>query len=211
MAKGYITPTDRGLTATDVDIDTHVMIDARLPVQPSEWESESGLQRYRIQASRQLSIDAGKVVTEHWVGWDGYSGVSNETGVLAAVWKDYDGTGSAPAEPTGSDLTKPVFSSTNAAPRHAFSPGDNEAYLKFETDDVNTEILAICLEMENDNAIATSDPATTQNYETIGRNTGTWCPYEDNMSCNAWLLQRPLAQNLNKVLYETKQYWTVPL
>jgi len=211
MANGYITPGDDGLSASDHDTNTYVMIDARLPVQPSEWESQAGFQRYRIQASRQLSLPVGTTVTEYWVGWNLTSGVNNETGALAAVWKDYDGTDTAPAKPSGAELTKPAFTSSSTAPSHAFSPGDNEAFLRFQTDAADGEILAVCLEMENDNAFNTSDPSSVRSYETIGRNTGTWVPYADNASCSAWLMQRIIAQNLNKVLYETKQCWTVPL
>ena len=211
MAAGYITPGDHGLSVNDVDTDIYIMIDARLPVQPSEWESESGFQRYRIQAWRQLSIDAGKTTTERWVGWNYTSGTSSETGALAASWKEYDGTDTDPASPSGSDLSTPAFSSSSSEPRHAYSPGDNEAYLRFQSDDTDTDILAIHLVFENDNVFSTSDPSSTRDYETIGRNTALWFPYADNMSVSAWLMQRILAQNLNKIMYETKQVWTVPL
>jgi hypothetical protein len=210
MANGYITPGDHGLSVNDVNTNIYVMIDARLPVQPPEWVVLAGFQRYRIQAWRQLTMDAGATTTENWIGWNFTSGASSETGALAASWKVYDGTDTDPAFPTGADLGTPAFSSASTSPRHAYSPGNNEAYLAFQSDDVDTDILAIHLEFENDGAFATSDPASTRSYETIGRNTGTWVPYADNMSVSAWLLQL-LAQNLNKIMYETKQYWTVPL
>jgi len=214
MAKvaGEIEATDRGLSPSDVDTPTHVCMDARLPVQPEPWAAIPDNRRYRIQASRQLTMDAGTTITETWNGWNTTSGDSDETGALAAAWKDYDGTGTAPAHPvSGFELETADFSYSTSEPRHAASPGGVEAYVVFQSDVAEGEILAINLEMENDLPFALSTPSSTRNYETIGRNTGTWAPYAANRSCSAWLMQRIIAQNLNKILYETKQYWTVPL
>ena len=214
MAKpaGYIEASDRGLNPSDIDTPTYVCIDARLPVQPPIWTTVISDRRYRIQPSRQLTMDVGTTITETWNGWNSTSGDSDESGALAAAWKDYDGTGIDPASPvTGFELDTAGFSASTSEPRHASSPGGSEAYVVFESDVAEGEILAINLEMKNDLAFASSVPSSVRDFETIGHNTAVWSPYAANRSCSAWLMQRIIAQNLNKIMYETKQYWTVPL
>ena len=214
MAKpaGYIEATDRGLQPSDLDTPTYVCIDARLPVQPKDWTTVTTDRRYRIQASRQLTMDVGTTITGTWNGWNGTSDPSTESGALAAVWKDYDADGTAPASPvTGFELDTAEFSASTSEPRHASAPAGAEAYLVFESDVAEGEVLAINLEMKNDLAFAGSVPSSVRDYETIGRNTAVWAPYAKNRSCSAWLMQRIIAQNMNKILFETKQYWTVPL
>ena len=214
MAKpaGYIEASDRGLNPSDVDTPTYVCMDARLPVQPPAWTTVLFDRRYRIQASRQLTMDVGTTITEVWNGWNAASDPNTESGALAAEWKDYDADGADPASPVyGFELDTADFSYSTSEPRHAASPGGEEAFVVFQSDVAEGEILAINLEMENDTGFASSVPSSVRSYETIGRNTGTWAPYAANRSCSAWLMQRIIAQNLNKILYETKQYWTVPL
>jgi len=214
MAKpaGYIEASDRGLNPSDIATPTYVCIDARLPVQPPSWTTVLFHRRYRIQASRQLTMDVGTTITETWNGWNTTSDPSDESGALAAAWKDYDADGSDPASPvSGFELDSCGFSASTSEPRHAASPGGSEAYVVFESDVAEGEILAINIEMKNDLAFAGSVPSSVRAYETIGRNTGTWAPYAKNRSCSAWLMQRIIAQNLNKIMYETKQSWTVPL
>jgi hypothetical protein len=157
-------------------------------------------------------MDAGTTITGTWIGWNNTRDPSTEAGALAAVWKDYDADGTDPASPvTGFELDTAGFSASTSEPRHAAGPGGTEAYLVFESDVAEGEILAINLEMENDLAFTGSVPSSVRDYETTGRNTGTWSPYAANRSCSAWLMQRIIAQNLNKIMFETKQYWTVPL
>ena len=210
MANGYITPGDNGRGVPDVGVAFYIVIDARLPVQPPMWQDGTNSLRYRIQTHRQLTLPAAAVTTERWYGWPGTDGANSETGALAASWKEYDDS-EFPLRPVGSSLGVASFSSTIDEPRHATYYDGDVAYLKFSCDDAGAEVLAIHFETENDEAFADSVPTSTRDYETIGRNTGTWVPYADNMSVSAWLLQRILAQNLNKIMYETKQYWTVPL
>ena len=210
MANGYITPANGGRPVPDVDVPFFIIIDARLPIQPPMWSDGTNNTRYRIQMHRQLTLPAAAVTTERWYGWPGTDGENSETGALAAVWKEYDDS-EWPLRPVGSSIGVASFSSTTDEPRHATYADGDSAYLKFSCDDAGAECLAIHFETENDEAFADSVPTSTRDYETIGRNTGTFVPYAANKSVSAWLLQRILAQNLNKIMYETKQAWTVPL
>jgi len=213
MAKpaGYIEAADGGLAVSDLDLIHYVDISARLPVQPPEWTDDTNLQRYRIETWRQITLDAGTDTTEVWNGWPSSSSSDTVAGAQAAAWVQYDATGQDPAKPVGSELTQPSFTSSTTEPRQAAYASGAESHLTFEADVAEGEILAIYFETGNDNAFNTSDPTSARDYETIGRNTGVYAPYLKNESASAWLLQRILAQNLNKILYMTKQAWTVPL
>ena len=213
MAKpaGYIQASDGGLAVADVATLQYVDISARLPVQPSEWANGSGSPRYRIETWRQITLDALTDTTEIWHGWPGSSSSDTVAGPKAAAWIQFDATGQDPAEPVGSELTQALFTSSTKEPRQASYASAAEAHLSFEADVAEGEILAIYFETVTDNAFSTSDPSSTLNYEIMGRNTGVWTPYEANESFSAWLAQRQLAQNLNKILYMTRQAWSVPL
>jgi hypothetical protein len=213
MAKpaGYIEASDGGLAVIDVSTLQYVDISARLPVQPSEWTDDANMPRYRIETWRQITLDALTDTTEIWNGWPSSSSSDTVAGARAAAWIQYDATGQDPAKPVGSELTQATFTSSETEPRQASYASAAEAHLTFEADVAEGEILAIYLETTVDNAFNTSDPSSTLDYETIGRNTGVWTPYDKNESVSAWLMQRILAQNLNKILYMTKQAWTVPL
>lgn len=213
MAKpdGYIDAAAGGLGITDINLLHYVDISARLPVQPSEWTDDANLQRYRIETWRQLTLDALTDTTEIWNGWPSSSSSDTVAGARAAAWVQYDAEGQDPALPVGSELTQPSFTSSTSEPRQATYASAAEAYLSFEADVAEGELLTIYIEMDVDNDFNTSDPSSTRDYENIGRNTGVWTPYDKNESVSAWLMQRILAQNLNKVLYTTKQSWSVPL
>jgi len=208
MANGYITPGDNGL-AMNTD-PRYVTIDARLPVQPAAWTNESSPTRYRVQMFRQLTVGAGVVTSERWKGMPSTTSADAVTGAVSASWVEYDATGQHPAKPDGSTLDCVSFTSTTTEPRHVGS-SDIEAKLIYLATARDAEILALCMIMENDKAFNTSDPISTQAYEITGRNTGVWVPYQSNENYNAWLAQDIQAQNSNKILYETKQFWTVPL
>lgn len=209
MANGYITPGDGGLEFQTTD--RYVDMSARLPTQPAEWTDNSNLQRYRITTWRQLTLAAGTDTTEAWHGWPGTSSDDTVAGAKTAAWVEYDASGQDPAEPAGASLGEPAFTSTVSEPRQASYTTGPEAHLTYLADTRDGELLAIYIEMENDNALSTSDPSSVRAYETIGRNTGTWTPYDANESCSAWLMQRVMAQNLNKILFASKQCWTVPV
>ena len=210
MANGYITPGDNGRIVPDIDVAFYIIIDARLPVQPPMWQDGSNNLRYRVQLHRQLTLPATAVTTERWHGLPGTDGPNSETGALAAIWKEYDDS-EWPLRPVGSSLGVAAFSTTTTEPRHTTYADGDPAYLKFSCDNAGGEVLAIHFETETDEAFADSVPTSTLDYETIGRNTALWFPYADNMSVSAWLMQRILATNLNKIMYETRQFWTVPL
>ena len=207
MANGYITPGDDGiLFSTDP---RYVTIDARLPVQPPEWTDELNPTRYRVQMWRQLTVGAAVVTSERWKAMPSTSSADAVTGAVSAAWTEYDATGQNPAKPLGASLNCVPFTSTTTEPRR-IGP-DTEAKLIYKATARDAEILALCLIMETDNAFNTSDPISSQDYEVTGRNTGVWAPYQKNESYNAWLAQDIEAQDSNKILFETTQYWTVPL
>lgn len=209
MANGYITAADGGLQYQN-GTPRYVMIDARLPVQPPEWVDLPWFPRYRVQMWRQITVAGGGTSTsEKWHGIDGMSAADTLSGVLAASWQEFDATGQNPATPNGYSLDMVAFSSATSEPRR-IGPV-NEATLIYEADARDGEILALCLEMENDTAFTASDPSSVRDYETIGRNTATYAPYLKNESYAAWLAQRIQAQNSNKALYATKQIWSVPV
>lgn len=209
MAAGYITPGDGGLPIQLAA--RYVCVSARLPTQPAEWADGSDLQRYRMETWRQLTLAAGTDTTEIWYGWPSSSSGDTVAGAKAGEWVKYDATGQDPAKPEGASLGEPAFATTISEPRKASYSGGGESFLSYLADVRDGELLAIYVEMKNDNDFDESDPSSTLDYETIGRNTGTWSPYDANESVSAWLMQRILAQNLNKILYETKQCWTVPV
>lgn len=215
MAKpaGYIEASDGGLIFTR-SAARYVFIDARLSIQPPAWTPLANKPRFRIQMWRQITLGAGIISEEKWKGWDGTDGINSETGALNAEWKEYNDTPWNPARPTGEPLDLGSFTTITEEPRRASVPNHpvQPAHLKMlATTADNGEVVALHLAMENDEAFADSDPSSVRDYETIGRNPATWSPYNYNESFNAWLAQRLLVQNMNKVLYCTKQEWTVPL
>jgi len=214
MAKpaGYIEASDGGITFS-VRTGAYVFIDARLPVQAQGWTTVAGNPRYRIQVWRQITLGVGDKTDERWDGWDGFPGIESESGVLDAAWKEYDDTPWNPAKPTGEPLDLGSFVTNTEEPRrasvpdHPVQPGRLHALMSAGSG----EILAIHIGMENDDLFAASDPSSVRDYETIGRNTATWVPYACNESFSAWHAQRLIAQNFNKILFATKQEWTVPV
>ncbi len=210
MAKiaGEIEAADNGVSLAENN--RWLSFDMRLPVQPPEWTTESGYPRHRVNTFRQITIGAFTTI-ERWLGWDGTSGDGGITGPKAAEWVVYGGINQHPAWPTGTELGLSSMTYTEVEPRRATSPAGWEVFLEYYQAANEGEIQAVCFEMENDEVFTASEPSSTLDYETIGRNTGTWSPYAKNRSCSAWLMQRIIAQNFNKILYQTKQVWTVPL
>ena len=217
MAKiaGEIEASDGGLDMS-VTYERFVHIDARLPVQPPGWIPAALIlqsPRYRIQAWRQITLSAATESIEVINGWPATDGTNSVTGAKVAAWEEYD-DGVHPSMPIGAALSSTSFSAADDEPRHAtHAVSGHPAYLTYQIEGGGEtgELLALYFEFENDLDFDESDPSSVRNYETIGRNTGTWAPYAANRSCSAWLMQRILAQNLNKILYQTKQCWTVPV
>lgn len=183
---------------------TLVLMDFRLPYEPPHWGGGS-TPRYKMSAHRQVTIPAGATLYER-VGTQGASGPKVSTaGAIAAVWSEFASTHNFPRQPAGEEMDVLNFPATAKRPK--------KTHFKLSADAATSacEILAVFVDLEPYEDPDTPKPSDDTTYEIFGDNTGTWTPYLSGSAASVFEAQNLIAKNLNRLTYDTRQTWSVPL
>jgi len=173
--------------------------------QPEHWaDSDSG--NSDVEAWRQITVDAGAASTERFYGLGGLSTEETEAGAVVASWLEYEDAG--PLYPSGNlDLNLGFADS-------ATEPNATSGQLLAECDTRSgAEIQALYFHFEADQAYGTPEPELSLYLEACARNTdaNAWRPHDAQRPASAWLFQRAVSIALDRILYQTRQAWSVIL
>ena len=204
---GALQHSDQGSTADDT---INIKIPVNLPLQPPHWTNSpnnvAGNEKRRqlVNVSVQMTQGVGDTITII------VSDASNDLDSAGKISEEYDGadSGSWEADQTyhpisGTPYSEPALSDETTLPHtEVFRVG-------FATTDATSEILALNIEMTNDQDYNEPEPVVNNSFEKYGR-TGIRL-YDPGKPFTAYAAKMLLAGNLNKLAYEKKDNYTVPL
>jgi hypothetical protein len=208
MAKptGAITPGDGGFDAGQSAVEHFAYVAMRLPFQPGHWDGTPGHKRHKVDASRMLTIDAGTTLTEtwtyrSWLPWASY----NQFPIDTAVDKDADWVAhSTTPALNGEQLALPPLSDPSTLPYMT------RVRIVANKDNAGTaNIVGVYIEQSNEDGYTTPTPTDKRAVELTDRNTVRL--YEADQPASAWHAQWLLCHTYNKMEYEARQIWSVPL
>ena len=208
MAKpgGAITPGDGGFDAGLSSTYNYAYTCMRLPFQPDHWDGMIGNKRHKVDASRMLTIDLGTDLTEEWtyyswLPWASYDQFPIVTsGDKDAEWVDHSTTPPLNGEQTG----LPPLSDPNTLVYYT------HIRIKATKDNSGTaNIVGVYFEQVNEDAYTDPTPTDKLDVELTDRNTVRL--YEADQPASAWHAQWLLCHSYNKLEYEARQVWSMPL
>ncbi len=192
----------------------------RIPYQPDHWDDGAYPSRRTFTMWRQHTVDAASTAIEYLVpaNLDGTQnataapGTLSETtaGALSATWEEYDAD---PSISTISPLdTQPQIPYVGGGIKPAYMTGSYKPVLSAGT---GAEIMVLYFQQACDELFGGPEPSQSAAYELFGSNYDTavsgWCPFESNEPASSWLAQAVISKNQNRVLYESRQAWSVPV
>jgi len=204
MAKpaGSIEAADGGWTLDDP---TSIPIQFVMYSQPAHWAS-SDTGNYDVEAWRQITVLAAANSTERFQGLGGLSTEESEAGAIAASWLEYEDAG--PLYPAKEIELNLGFADPSTEPGAAYGRLVAECDTRSKA-----ELQALYFHFEADQAYGTPEPTLTLYLEACARNTDvdSWRPHDAQRPASAWLFQRAVSIALDRILYQTRQAWSVIL
>lgn len=171
----------------------------------------TGNKRMRASIYWQISIPAGTTITAILGQWISADSSVDIAGAKVGVWEELDLGDIVPQHDytTVPQLAPYTSGYGPMSDRPKRAPG----YIYGTTDNADGEVLMLSIETEFSKAYNGSSPPGVGNVEHVGRNTdaNSWRPYEANEPASSWLAQRVLAKSMNRLLYQSRQVWSVPL
>jgi hypothetical protein len=200
---GYIDASDGGWEITTSGTYTIVAY-IPLPLEPPHWGAETN-ERYEINMQRQYTVPATATLTER-VSSAGYGGVDQDvSGTVSGSWGSYDADYNFPRESDGYDYGIGNYPSSYPKPKF------DKIKITATADTANCELMGLYFNLDTADDIDDPEPEQTEYYERFGTNTAVWTPYLSNSCTSAWEAKQLIAKNLNRVAFESKPVWSVPL
>ena len=207
MAKpdGAIDISDGGLDIPQGGRDTYTTfaVSALCPIQPPHWSvSDTELSRQFMTVSGQYTLNAAyAITTEAMESWLSLAGIDTFTpgATINAAWQT-----AWSAHPNVYQDTPGSYSDPAPAYVNLYFRVSGPASMT----GVN-EIVALNIEMTNWSSYTTPEPLSADNLEQVGR--GAWQLHDNNRSCSAYFMQRVASGNSNRIAYQARSTWTVPL
>jgi hypothetical protein len=208
MAKpsGAIEPSDGGLVAIEAAVEgNYARLCFRVPLQPPHWYGDVDGARYQVTVARQFTVDAGETIHDSWVfagEFGSYTLGDAEASNVAAEWDERDPT--IIPVPTFPCHAPAIDEIENTKPRYC------RATVCVRKDGAGTaEILGVHIELTQSAEYTEPDPSGAASVELTDRTSNRL--YEPDYPVSAWLMQRALCHSMNKIEYESRQSWSVPL
>lgn len=205
MAKptGHIDASDGGVVISDEDHQA-ITLQFRHPNASQHWHPSATNRRGPyVQISRQLTVDVSESVdSRQRVYGMGVYQSETTTGAKAAEWETFE------------DRTLPQQIDVGTVSMTGEKPRRTEAYYACEASTAATsELLGVGIGTSHyyDYDDSGLDPESTDDYELFGDNVATWSPFNSNEFADAFLGQTLLGTNVNRITYDSKQFWSLPV
>jgi len=208
---GSITPADfgyditaSGSTRDDITFYSYVYIVCKVDLQPSKWQSVNRSDVYsKHKANLYVNVASGaeiRVAVRTGKETADSNAVFNESGPIAYTWL----TAVSETVEQGKTFALPNYNETKVVPRYIIVEARvsrNSTSTLAET----VNIFGIYLEAVNDESYTGND-ALEFNGDTISKRMNN--PFD---SLNASMLKDAIAENINKIMYQSRNAFTVPL
>lgn len=202
---GSITPSDGGYPATVSAGWSYAHFAFRLPFQPPHWKGGATDKKHCVSVAACVTTPAGRTITEKWVfkgeGWGTKTLPENTTsGNKDCEWVTRNDT----VPLVGFSSTYPSLSDPDTLPHYC------HGYVAFQEDAASTtEITGLYFELTDADAYTTPTPTGARSVELTDR--GTNKVYAADYPASAWHAQWLLCHSMNKICYEARQVWSVPI
>jgi hypothetical protein len=206
---GYIDETAGGITVS-TEGTIYIKFDIRNPNPPYHWHPTSFVSGAAfIKGAAQLTIPITETVEKTMIGGSSfYSQITDQSsGPISARWSEW-----SPSSP----IPNYVRVEQNNSSVASTTPSPQSGLMSFEFISAggdNCELLGLNIhaELYQPYNSSTLDPVSSGDYEQFGNNTSTWSPFQANEFAHSWTAKQLLAKNYNRVIYDTRQYWSVPI
>ena len=203
---GSIKPGNGGYPAQTSSAWSYAYFCFRLPFQPSHWAGDNDDLRHSVIVGRQHTIAAAITLTDKWAFTADMWPISLPPvdtaggGGVSAAWAMRT---QSPAL-NGQNPGAPPLSDPDTLPQYS------RGRIAFQESGAGTtEILGVYVEHTCEEAYTAPDPSGARNAERTDR--GANRTYSRDAAATAWHASWVVSHTMNKIEYEARQVWSVPI
>jgi len=199
---GAIQASDGGWPV--VEDPTYVPFSVAVFLQPNHWATSSD--RYpTFAAYHQITVEASATHNQRFTSLAPVT-ADTQAGAVAATWYELDTSG--PLYPAGDKSLGPsTFTEQETLP---YADHYNvEAWTDGATQDSEIQALAFIETFDQD--YGDPEPELIRYLEPCARNVdaNSWRPYDHDRPVSSWLLKRIISIGYDRILYQTRQAWSI--